>query len=116
MAGRPLSEKKGRFPNRVRELRLRAGLTQEELGKKLSLTNSPVAKLERGETRLHLDQINALARVFHCHPMELFLPMSIEERQAMTLLRDATPDMRRRMVEVLKAMADPAPMRAARVA
>jgi transcriptional regulator with XRE-family HTH domain len=38
--------------NRVRELRIKAGLSQDELARRMGTTRSQIAKLERGERRL----------------------------------------------------------------
>ena len=105
MAGRPLSEKQGRFPNRVRALRTKAGLTQQELADKLAMTNSPVAKLERGETRLHAPQIAKLAAIFHCHPIELILPLSADEREILRIVSSANAPLRAQMLDMLRVMA-----------
>lgn len=113
MPGRHPSTITGRFPNRVRELRLDAGLTQEQLGEKLGVTFSAIGKLERGASRLRVDQAQALSRIFDVHELELFLPLTIEERQALQLLRKAEPAMRERMLQMLRMMAAPLDNRAA---
>lgn len=109
MAGRPPSDIAGRFPNRVRALRTDAGLTQEELAKRLHVTTSAIGKLERGATRLRTDQMQRLAGIFHCHPVELILPLSAEEREALQLVGAATGPMRKRMIQMLRMLVEPMP-------
>jgi repressor LexA len=52
-------------PNRIRELRKSAGLSQEELGGRMrsELTSSTVAKLEKGRLRLSLEYAQEIADV-----------------------------------------------------
>lgn len=109
MAGRPPSDVTGRFPNRVRALRTEAGLTQEELAGRLHVTTSAIGKLERGATRLRTDQMQRLSAVFHCHPVELILPLSIEEREALRLVGAAPEPMRQRMIQMLRMLVEPMP-------
>lgn len=106
MPRRARSARASRFPNRVRELREAAEpwLSQEQLGDRLGVTFSAVGKLERGETRLRVDQAEALAGIFKVHWLELFLPVSPEEREALNLLREADPALRRHMVDTLRML------------
>lgn len=107
MAGRPNSTKQGQFPNRVRELRLLVpGLTQEVLADRMNMTFSAIGKIERGEVRLTGDKIPALVAALGCHPLELFTPISLEEREALNLLRAASPLMRQKLLQVMRAVAE----------
>lgn len=60
------------FGARVRELRLRAGLSQEELAHRAELDRSYVGQVERGERNVSLDNIHRLAEALHKKPSELF--------------------------------------------
>lgn len=115
MPGRPTSTKPGLFPNRVRELRQSVpGLTQEILAERIGLTTSAVGKIERGAVRLTGDKIPALVDALGCHPLELFTPLSLEEREALNILRGASSVARSKLLQVMRAVvevpeASPAP-------
>ena len=51
---------------RLRELRLEKGLTQQELGEKISLTQTTIGKYERGELEPSIDILERLASFFQC--------------------------------------------------
>lgn len=51
---------------RIRMLRKRAGLNQETVGAYLSLGQSMIAKMEKGERKITSDVIEKLARLFCC--------------------------------------------------
>ncbi len=108
---RPLPAHKARHPNRVRELRVAAGLTQEALGEKLGVTFSAIGKLERGQTRMHTEQAKALSAILGVHELELLLPISAEEHEILQILKSAAPDMRARIVQMVRMMAEPLPAR-----
>lgn len=55
-----LAQRKG-FGARVRELRLAAGISQEELAHQADLDRSYVGQVERGERNVSLDNIYRLA-------------------------------------------------------
>lgn len=60
---------------RVREIRRRLGLTQEELAEKCGagFVLQRVGEIERGEANCTLQTIAAIARGLDCEPAELFL-------------------------------------------
>jgi len=51
-----------RFGQRVRELRLKAGLSQEAFAEKCDLDRTYIGGIERGERNLALRNINEIAR------------------------------------------------------
>lgn len=53
-----------KYPNRLATLRNNAGLTQEAAAKAMGLSLGGYRKLEYGERRLKLEQINAAAKAF----------------------------------------------------
>lgn len=57
--------------NRIRELRINAGLTQEQLGEKLGKAKSAISKLENGKVDLTLNLMVQLAKIFECHTRDL---------------------------------------------
>ncbi len=55
--------------NRIKELRLQANLTQTELGAKLGVGASAIAKYEKGRVQnLKQSTIAKMAEIFHCAP------------------------------------------------
>lgn len=61
------------FGVRVRQLRLAAGLSQEELAHRAELDRSYVGQVERGERNISLDNIYRLADAVQCSPVDLFV-------------------------------------------
>lgn len=57
--------------NRIRELRDVAGLSSDELGRLAGISGSTIRKLERGEQRLTVDLLTAIAQVLEVSPAEL---------------------------------------------
>ena len=56
----------------LKEHRHRAGLTQQEVAKRLGGPQSFVAKVEGGERRLDLIEFIAIARAVEADPVDLF--------------------------------------------
>lgn len=69
---------------RIRMLRKRAGLNQETVGAYLSLDQSMVAKMEKGERRITSDVIEKLARLFCCSVDAILLGDANEETCVMS--------------------------------
>lgn len=63
------------FGRRVRELRLRRGLTQKELGQRCGakFATQRIGEIERGHMNVTLRTITALCRGLRCEPVDLFL-------------------------------------------
>lgn len=59
----------------LRNLRLRAEMTQEEVGSKIGQTRSGVSLLEAGETRLQIHTVRPLAKALKVTPAELLAPL-----------------------------------------
>lgn len=57
--------------NRIRELRLSAGLSQEELAERAGTKKAQISKLETGERRLTQDWMTRIARPLGVEPAEL---------------------------------------------
>ena len=64
---------KARFGKRVRYLRLKAGLSQEELADACSLDRTYIGGIERGERNPSLKNILRLARILRVEGAELFV-------------------------------------------
>jgi transcriptional regulator with XRE-family HTH domain len=60
------------FLQRLRQARTEAGLTQNEVAKKLGRPQSFVSKIEAGERRVDAVELYELGRVYH-KPFEFFL-------------------------------------------
>lgn len=68
----PLSDPaEGSLPNRIRELRERRQLTQEELAAAIGTSKMQVSRLERGERRLTQSWMERIGQALRVHPAEL---------------------------------------------
>lgn len=68
-----LAERKA-FGVRVRELRGKLGISQEELAHRAELDRSYVGQVERGERNISLNNIHRLAEALQSEPSGLLLP------------------------------------------
>ena len=57
--------------DRLRDLRVRRALTQQELAEKADVGTNTVARLERNETEPHMSTLRKLARALDIEPEEL---------------------------------------------
>ena len=57
--------------DRLRDLRVRRALTQEELADKADVGTNTVARLERNETEPHMSTLRKLAKALDVDPSEL---------------------------------------------
>jgi transcriptional regulator with XRE-family HTH domain len=57
--------------DRLRDLRVRRALTQEELAEKADVGTNTVARLERNESEPHMSTLRKLARALAVDPAEL---------------------------------------------
>jgi transcriptional regulator with XRE-family HTH domain len=57
--------------DRLRDLRVRRALTQEELADKADVGTNTVARLERNETEPHMSTLRKLAKALDIDPAEL---------------------------------------------
>ena len=62
------------FLKLLREVRERAGLTQEQIAERLETTQSIISKCERGERRLDIVELKAW-----CQALDISLPVFITE-------------------------------------
>ena len=58
-------EVKAIFGDRLRELRQKAGLQQNELGEKLGLSSNGIGMMERGHRGTTIEKVVLLAKYFH---------------------------------------------------
>ena len=52
--------------NRIRELRLSAGITQTELAKRIGCNQTAIGKYERGELEPNISTLKTLSTIFEC--------------------------------------------------
>ncbi|MDD3303156.1 MAG: helix-turn-helix transcriptional regulator [Candidatus Gracilibacteria bacterium] len=63
---------KAKFGNKVRELRKKLGLSQEELASKCKLHRTYIGIIERGEKNLCLENIEIVAKALGVEIKDLF--------------------------------------------
>jgi transcriptional regulator with XRE-family HTH domain len=71
LTGRPAKTKRSALGERIAALRERAGLSQEQLAKKVGSNQKTVAYWERRAVTLKLAQIEAVAVALGCAPQEV---------------------------------------------
>lgn len=70
------------FPEKLRELRASAGLSQSQLAAQLHVSRQAVTKWESGQALPDLDRAVALSRLYHISLDGLFLPLEECSRRA----------------------------------
>lgn len=73
-----MTDIKIRLGQRIKELRLRAGYSQEELAAKANLHRTYMSDIERGERNVSLENIEKIANALNAEPREL---LSFEENR-----------------------------------
>lgn len=61
-----------KFAKRVRELRNKSGLSQEELGFKANIHRTYIGSIERGEQNISIDNIDKLAKALKISVSKFF--------------------------------------------
>ncbi len=69
----------GIAPNRIKEMRLRRGMSLSELSELTGLTRSELHKLEKGVRRIRTDHLPPLSKSLKCAPEELLNPELAEQ-------------------------------------
>lgn len=59
------------FNKKIRTLREQHLLTQEDMAERMNMSINGYAKIERGETKLHLDKLEKIAQIFDMDIVEL---------------------------------------------
>ena len=103
-------------PNRIREHRMAAGLSQQSLADRIGTSKVTISELENGKMSFTQDYMRRIAHALDLLPPDL-LPLSenpdgltAEERRLIDKLRAATPDQRDQLHKVAEVIA---PFRAA---
>jgi len=106
-------------PNRIREMRVAAGLSQQALGDLIGTSKMTVSDLERGRMELTLEYMRRLARALSCTPVDI-LPsddnpdrLSLEERQLLANYREASETQRAMIERIASPMTEDQPRRSA---
>lgn len=66
-------------PNRIKEWRMKRGLSLSEMSELTGLTRSELHKLEKGVRRLRTDHLPVLSKALRCDPEELLAPDLAEQ-------------------------------------
>lgn len=88
----------------VRALRMARGLTQAQLAEAAGVNQATVSKVERGETNITIDKIEAIAAALRVEPVQLFDLPELQAR-ALAALSAIDPARRDAALVVLEAMA-----------
>lgn len=66
-------------PNRIKDVRMRRGMSLSELSELTGLTRSELHKLEKGVRRIRTDHLPPLAKALRCTPEELLSPDLVKQ-------------------------------------
>ena len=66
-------------PNRIKELRSRAGLSQDDLAKKVGTSRQQIARLEDGDRRLTVGWMQRVAKALGVEPSDLIATAAVAE-------------------------------------
>jgi transcriptional regulator with XRE-family HTH domain len=103
-------------PNRIRELRIAAGMSQQALADAIHVSKMTVSELERGQMNLTQDYMRRIGDALGMLPADI-LPvvdnpdaLSFEERRLLELWRAASPVQREQLARIADVIAPlPAP-------
>ena len=86
------------YPNRIRELRLQRGLTQDQLADKINCSKMQISGLERGKPKLDIEWMRRISAGLGCNPADLLnrednpWQLSDAERELLARFRAADAD------------------------
>jgi len=95
-----------KYPNRLKQMRQKAHLSQEQLAQKINSGRSTIQKYESGERGLSDDVKKKLSAALMCEPWELMEDsLAPEGRQAelLQLYKTLLPDEKRLLLETARA-------------
>lgn len=93
-------------PNRIRELRMAAGRSQQWLGDRIGVSKVTISDLERGQMRFDTDYMRRIAMALDVMPADLLSladnpdGLTADERRMIDKLRHATPEQRDQLQRV----------------
>lgn len=82
--------------NRIRELRKKKNMTQQELAKLVNMDYTHIGRIEKGERTLDVEYLDIFAKALDCEPWEILpqnwqpIQLSDEERELLKLFRKKT--------------------------
>ena len=97
-------------PNRIRELRMKAKLSQQALGDRIGTSKVTISDLERGKMALTLDYMRRIAKVLGLGPADLIprddhrWALSVEEQELVERFREASTEQRHAIQRVAEAL------------
>lgn len=102
----------GQEPNRIRSLRMAAGMSQEELAGLVGCSKMQISGLERGKPKLDLHWMQRISAQLGVAPADLLLPVDNPnaaqdeaERRLLGLFRQTPDELRGQLLNVSEAMA-----------
>jgi transcriptional regulator with XRE-family HTH domain len=66
-----------KIATRIRSLRVRRGISQEEMSRRLNISQSAYSRIENGESNSWVNVLEKLCEVLEIKPEELFVPDSL---------------------------------------
>lgn len=91
--------------NRVRELRMEANLTQEQLAEKMDVAGNTISRIETGATVMGIDKLFRLCEELHATP-DMFCPERFYKNSETSLAESVAALMRRLNQENQKLVYD----------
>lgn len=97
-------------PNRIREVRMRAGKSQQALADAIGVSKMTISDLERGNVRLDVEYMKKIARYFGIDPADLLSEednpwaLSEEERELIERYRSASDAQREQVQRVAEVI------------
>ena len=92
--------------NRLKELRLNAGLTQKDLALRSGTSQAQIDRLEKGTRRMTPEWLERLAPTLGCDPLELLgqqTTLSDLDNQLLKLFRSLSNEQKQALIATLKA-------------
>ena len=97
-------------PNRIRELRMAAGMSQQALGDRIGVSKMTISDLERGNMKLDVDYLARIADALQVAATDL-LPRALnpdsltrEERMLIERYRSASDEQRQQVQKVTEVL------------
>ena len=98
---------------RIQEIRKARGLSQDQLGKRLGLSQKWVSDVESARTTPQLDTIEKFARALSVQPFQLLLPeitrVKADSRRILTLFQRCDERSRAYLSRVMESFSDYGP-------
>jgi transcriptional regulator with XRE-family HTH domain len=97
-------------PNRLRRLRIAAGISLPQLAEATGLSREVLRRRETGERQLKAHELELLARALDCHPMEILGQVSEltpRQRALLKLLDQLSTDKQDTLLRLGDALVEP---------